>query len=112
MQRKIPRLLLFLLFALFVARDLTASPLTGALPSEPQFWTSRLADVDRAVRQVKKGEVSVVARSPGGRKVYLVAYGGPEDRRGTANYISAAGGTDPSSYGLKDGTQKPVILLI
>lgn len=56
--------------------------------------------------------MSVLARSPGGRKVYLVAYGGREDRRGTANYNSAAGGTDPSSYARKDGTQKPVILLL
>ncbi|MBI4626252.1 MAG: hypothetical protein HY736_23915 [Verrucomicrobia bacterium] len=78
----------------------------------PAFWKSRLEDVENAVHGVKKGAMSVLARTPGGRNVYLVAYGDREDRRGSANYNSAAGGRDPASYARKDGTQKPVIFLL
>ena len=78
----------------------------------PAFWKSRLEDVENSVGYVKKGTMSVLARTPGGRNVYLVAYGERDSRRGTANYNSAAGGRDPASYALKDGTQKPVVFLL
>jgi uncharacterized Ntn-hydrolase superfamily protein len=81
-------------------------------PELPAFWKSRLSDVDAAVREVRKGKASVLAKSPGGRDVYLVAYGGKDARRGAANYNSAAGGTDPYSYAAKDGIQKPVVFFL
>ena len=81
-------------------------------PALPPFWKSRVSDVEAAVREVKKGRTSVLARSPGGRDIHLVAYGGKDARRGAANYNSATGGIDPASYAAKDGTQKPVVLLL
>ena len=41
----------------------------------PPFWTSRLSDVERTVRQAKKGELRVLTKSAGKRDVYLVTYG-------------------------------------
>jgi hypothetical protein len=97
-----------------LAGPLGAEP-TGGPPSPqtlPAFWKSRVEHVEEAVRDVKKGEVSVIARTPGGRDVYLVAYGERDARRGAANYNSAAGGRDLTAYAYKDGTQKPVVFLL
>src|SRR5262245_44297178 len=67
----------------------------------PSFWKSRLFDIEAAVRAVKKGQVSVLAKSAGGRNIYLVAYGEKQNWHSTANYNSAAAGTDPASYARK-----------
>src|SRR5438093_13631709 len=69
----------------------------------PLFWKSRLSDVEAGVKEVKKGEVRVLARSAGGRDIYLVSYGQKPSWHSTANYNSAAAGQDPSSYARKDG---------
>jgi hypothetical protein len=78
----------------------------------PAFWTSRLTDVDQAVKQVKKGAARVLTRSPGQRPLYLVTYGPKQDRHARANYNSACGGNDPASYARKDGRQRPVVFLL
>jgi hypothetical protein len=92
---------------------LTAAAAVGADRRKlPPFWTSRLSDVDQAVRQVKKGTVRVLARSPGKRDLHLVSYGPKQERRGRANYNSACGGNDPASYAYKDGKQRPVVFLL
>jgi len=97
--------------ALFAACR-SAAPQAPPDPSLPVFWKGRVEDVEEAVKGVRKGRASVLARSPGGRPVHLVAYGEPVERRGTANYGSACGGNDPASYARKDGTQRPVVLLL
>ena len=76
----------------------------SAPQAPPPFWKSRLSDVDAAVHGVKKGRARVLAQSAGKRDLYLVTYGGKQDLKGTANYNSACGGTDPASYARKDGT--------
>jgi len=102
-----------LIFGLFLSAACRSAAAPAAPPSPlPAFWKGRVEDVEEAMKGVKKGRVSVVARSPGGRPVYLVAYGEPVPRQGTANYGSACGGNDPASYARKDGTQKPVVLLL
>jgi hypothetical protein len=97
-----------------LAGTLGAAPISGPPPPQtlPAFWKSRVQDVEAAVRQVKKGDVSVLARTPGGRDVHLVSYGDRDSRRGAANYNSAAGGRDLTAYARKDGTQKPVVFLL
>lgn len=89
-----------------------AHAVASAQPPIPAFWKSRYEDVETAVRTLKRGEPSVLARTPGGRSVHLVTYGGRENLRGRANYNSAAGGRDIASYARKDGRQKPVIFLL
>ena len=78
----------------------------------PLFWKSRLSDVDAAVRDVKKGNVEILAKSAGGRNIYLVSYGEKPRWNSSANYNSAVAGLDPASYARKDGTQRPVVLLL
>jgi hypothetical protein len=91
-----------------------APTIAGQVPDTklPDFWKSRLSDVEAAVQQVNKGKVRVLVKTPGRYDIYLVAYGDKEERHGTANYNSACGGTDPASYARKDGTQKPVVFLL
>jgi Zinc carboxypeptidase len=80
----------------------------------PPFWKSRLSDVEATVGQVARGRARVLARSPGNRPIYVVAYGEPFARgKATANYNSACGGASPASYAPeKDGTQRPVVFLL
>jgi hypothetical protein len=61
---------------------------------------------------VKKGRARVLTQSAGKRDLYLVTYGEKQELKGTANYNSACAGLDPASYARKDGTQKPVVLLL
>ncbi|MGD8237543.1 MAG: M14 family zinc carboxypeptidase [Armatimonadota bacterium] len=78
----------------------------------PDFWKGSVEDVAQVVAEVGRGRVSVIARSPGGRDVHLVAYGEPDDLRSQANYNSACGGRDPAAYARKTEGMKPVVLLV
>ena len=98
-----------------LAMGATMAALSADEPSPaqiPPFWKSRLTDVDAAVKEVKRGEVRVVTKSPGQRNVYLVTYGPKQDFKTAANYNSAAGGRDLAVYARKDGTQHPVVFLL
>jgi hypothetical protein len=78
----------------------------------PVFWKGRLSDVEAAVAAVRRGSSKVIARSPGGRPIYRVAYGPRLDLRGQSNYNSAAGAGDPQFYARKGPGTPPVVLLI
>ena len=78
----------------------------------PTFWKGRLADVEAAVKAVRKGETRVLTRSAGRRNVYLVTYGKRQFRQATANFNSACAGRDPSAYARKNGKQSPVVFLL
>ena len=41
----------------------------------PEFYGSTLSDIEEEVNHIEKGEVKVVATSPGGYPVYAVCYG-------------------------------------
>ena len=118
MRTEKPRLVVAILSAVYAAFGF-AIPVSAQSTVEktprttpPAFWKGRLEDVEESVRHLKNGAMNILARTPGGRNVYLVAYGEREDRRGSANYNSAVGGRDPASYVRKDGTQKPVVFLL
>src|SRR4030095_7066019 len=78
----------------------------------PLFWKSRLSDIDATIKELNKGKVRVLAKSAGGRNIYLVAYGENQNWQSAANYNSAVAGRSPASYAQKDGTQKPVVFLL
>ncbi len=84
----------------------------AAFGTPPDFFKSRLSDVEAAVKEVRKGKARQIATSPGGRPVYLVSYGEKEELLSTANYNSACAGRDPASYRRKDGNQKPVVFFL
>ena len=55
----------------------------------PGFFVSTLVELEKQVTGVRKGEVEIIARSPGGLPVYAVSYGEREDPHTRANYNSA-----------------------
>lgn len=101
--------------ALVALGALTVSGMKGAEDAGaelPGFWKSRLAEVETAVKNVRKGETRLLTKSAGHRDIYLITYGQRQFRQATANYNSACGGRAPAAYARKDGNQQPVIFLL
>ena len=79
----------------------------------PIFWKTRLKAVDETVSNVKKGSTRVIAKSPGGRNVYLVHYGKKNDLKSTANLSSSLGAGSSKYYADKSGEDYvPTVLLV
>jgi len=78
----------------------------------PEFYGSSLSVIEKEVKQVEKGEVQVVATSPGGFPVYAVSYGTKEDFHSQANYNSAVAARNPAYYARKDSSSKPVVFFL
>lgn len=98
--------------ALAAMGGLALTPFAQAPSNLAPFWKSRLSDVDAALKEVRKGSVRPLAKSPGGRDVHLVTYGEKNDLKSAANYNSACGGNDPASYARKDGSQRPTVFFL
>ncbi len=76
----------------------------------PAFWITdypTLADAGRP-----SGRVSTIAESPGGRALWLITYGEPEDTTSKANFNSAIGGREPKAYRDKASRRQPVIFFV
>ncbi len=69
----------------------------------PVYWKSSLEDVEETLKLVKKGKVSVITTSAGGRPVYQVEYGKSNVKMGTANLGSALGAFDSKYFADKSG---------
>ena len=78
----------------------------------PAFWKGRGNEIEAAVKAVKRGKVEVIAHTPGGRAVYLVAYGNRGDLQRQANYGSAAAAGDPSFYARKSPNMPPIVFFV
>ncbi|WP_114576440.1 M14 family zinc carboxypeptidase [Saliphagus sp. LR7] len=78
----------------------------------PEFWVGdRETLVDR-LDAVDRGRIEELARSPGGRPIHAVTYGGSADRDHRANYNSAVAARDPTSYADRDERDRPVVFLL
>ena len=80
--------------------------------SIPEFYGSTLSDIEEEVNRIEKGEVKVVATSPGGYPVYAVCYGKKDNFHSQANYNSAVAARDPLAYAKKDSSSKPVVFFL
>ena len=78
----------------------------------PDFYRSRLEDVEAVIHSVKKGKVHLEALSPGGRPVYSVSYGEIDPYVRTANFISAALSDRPEAFARRRAGAKPVLMVI
>lgn len=78
----------------------------------PDFYKSKLSDIDEELQNLKIGKAKAVAISPGGRPVYAVYYGEKEDFSSKANYNSAIAARNPAYFAQKDSHTKPVIFFI
>lgn len=78
----------------------------------PDFFKSKLSDIDNEIINVKRGQVRAIATSPGGLPVYEVTYGEKEDFHSQANYNSAVAARNPAYYAKKDSSSKPVVFFV
>jgi len=78
----------------------------------PDFYKSKLSDIDNEIANMKKGSFEVIATSPGGLPVYAVFYGEKEDFHNQANYNSAVAARNPAYYARKNSGTKPVVYFI
>lgn len=78
----------------------------------PDFYKSRLSDIDDEIENLKTGMAKAVAVSPGGRPVYAVYYGEKDDFHSQANYNSAVAARNPAYFARKEAGTKPVIFFI
>lgn len=76
------------------------------------YWKSALPEIEEAMSAVARGKVSVLAKSAGGRDIYLAEYGAKEDFGRKANYSSACGARDAGHYARKGPENKPVLLIV
>lgn len=78
----------------------------------PDFFKSKLSDIDKELSAIKVGEATTIATSPGGLPVHAVYYGEKENFSSQANYNSAVAARDPAYYAKKDSSTKPVVFFI
>jgi len=78
----------------------------------PDFYKSKLSDIDEEVNNLKTGKAEVITTSPGGLPVYAVYYGVKENFHSQANYNSAVAAQDPAFYARKDSSSKPVVFFL
>ncbi|MBN2311066.1 MAG: hypothetical protein JXR94_18970 [Candidatus Hydrogenedentes bacterium] len=78
----------------------------------PTFWIGDVAGLAARLERIERGTVRVIARSPGGRPLHLVAFGTPEPVARAANFNSAIGARDASAYLDKSARTKPVVYFI
>ncbi len=78
----------------------------------PDYYRTKLSDIDKEVDDIKKGEVTTIAVSPGGFPVYAVHYGVKENFHSQANYNSAVAARDPVFYAKKESNSKPVVFFL
>lgn len=79
----------------------------------PVYWKTTLQDVEETLKLVKKGTVTLAAKSAGGRPIYMVEYGKSNLPKRTANISSALGAADMSCYADKSvADYNPTIFLV
>src|SRR5690606_24024916 len=78
----------------------------------PDFWKSRVEDVEARVASLRLGESRVIGTSPGDRPVYVVTFGEREAENRQANINAAAGGRDPTVYHDPAARSRPVVLFV
>ncbi len=82
------------------------------MAKRPEWWKTRLDEIESVARSVKRGKSRILGYSAGGREIWLVEYGEKQDLKRRANYNSACGAMDPSAYARKDGNTKPIVLIV
>ncbi len=78
----------------------------------PDFWVGDVKGLAARFEHLQRGKLTVLATTPGGRPVHLVAFGDKEDVAHKANFNSAIGASEPAAYVDKAARKKPVILFV
>jgi hypothetical protein len=78
----------------------------------PGFWISDVKGLAARWDKLKRGHVTTIATTPGGRPVHLIAYGLKEEVPRLANFNSAIGAREPSAYMDKAARKRPVVYFV
>jgi len=78
----------------------------------PAFWVGDVKGLAGRWQTLERGQVKVIATTPGGRPVHLIAYGQRERVKHVANFNSAIGAREPSAYMDKAARKKPVVYFV
>ena len=116
-MKKIPRTLFFLLLVAGISEpSFSQIKIDSGDPPNPtdlpEFFKSKLSDIDNEIAMIAIGKVTTIATSPGGLPVYAIFYGEKEDFHSQANYNSAVAARNPAYYAKKDSSTKPVVFFI
>lgn len=83
------------------------------MSNAPFFWKTRPEEQEETLSLVKRGTVTKVGDSAGGRPIYKVEYGKSNLPKGTANLSSALGAHDIRAYADKTGADYiPTVFLV
>ena len=66
--------------------------------ARPEFYRTRLSEIEETLAGVRRGVVTEIGRSAGGRAIQAVAYGEAEAVAHTANLSSALGAGKPEAF--------------
>ena len=78
----------------------------------PGFWIGDLKGLASRLGDLRRGKATVIAVTPGGRPIHLVAYGDKEQLPHRANFNSAIGGREPAAYTDKAIRKQPVVFFL
>jgi hypothetical protein len=116
MKNNAIRFCLILVYLLLYSTSFSQNKIEAGDPPNnsnlPDFFKSRLTDIEDELANVKNGKVKTIAISPGGLPVYAVYYGEKDNLHSQANYNSAVAAQNPKYYAKKDSTAKPVVFFI
>ena len=93
---------------------MTPAEARARIPARPMldFWVGDLDRLDAVLDGVRRGHITEIGNTPGGRALRLVAYGEPEPLPRYANFNSAIGGQDPTAYADRARREKPVLFFV
>ena len=116
MKKLIQKLVLLLLVLSIVNDSYSQIEIEAGDPPNntdiPDFFKSKLSDIENELKNIKLGEFKTIITSPGGLPVYAVYYGEKEDFNSGANYNSAVAARNPAYYAKKDRSTKPVVFFV
>ncbi len=78
----------------------------------PGFWVADSDRIAEEMTRLRRGDVSVVAESPGGYPLWLVTYGDREVPKRHANFNSAVAARAPEAYADKAARTRPVLYFV
>ncbi len=78
----------------------------------PEFWIGDVKDLPARWQKLEHGTARMIAKSPGGRPLHLIAYGERERVKHRANFNSAVGGRDLAAYMEKNARKRPVVYFV
>lgn len=79
----------------------------------PDYWKTQLNEIEEVIQSVKKGRVTTLCKSAGGRDIHCVMYGIENDLGRSANLSSALGAGEVKYYADKTKeTYRPTLFLV